>query len=56
MKTFSIGGVHPRENKITAGQPIVTAPLPQQAVILLSQHIGAPAQCVVEKGDTFTFR
>ncbi|MBQ6938514.1 MAG: electron transport complex subunit RsxC [Muribaculaceae bacterium] len=52
MKTFRIGGVHPRENKITAGQPIVAAPLPQQAIILLSQHIGAPAQCVVEKGDS----
>jgi electron transport complex protein RnfC len=52
MKTFRIGGVHPRENKITAGQPIVVAPLPRQAVILLSQHIGAPAQCVVEKGDS----
>ena len=50
MKTFKIGGVHPQENKLTAGSPIVAAPLPQQAVVMLSQHIGAPAQCVVEKG------
>lgn len=51
MKTFSIGGIHPHENKITAAKPIEIAPLPEQAVVLLSQHIGAPAQCVVAKGD-----
>ena len=50
MKTFKIGGVHPHENKLTAGYHITTAPLPLKAIILLSQHIGAPAQCVVEKG------
>lgn len=50
MKTFKIGGVHPRENKLTAGIPITTVALPRQAIIFLSQHIGAPAQCVVEKG------
>lgn len=52
MKTFKIGGIHPHENKITAGKPVTQATLPQQAVILLSQHIGAPAQCIVNKGDT----
>ncbi len=52
MKTFKIGGVHPHDNKLTANKPIVTAGLPQQAVILLSQHIGAPAKCIVNKGDT----
>lgn len=52
MKTFKIGGVHPRENKLTAGCAITPAPLPQQVVVTLSQHIGAPAQCVVAKGDT----
>ena len=51
MKTFRIGGVHPRENKITAAKPIEVAPLPQRAIVLLSQHIGAPAQCVVSPGD-----
>ncbi len=51
MKTFRIGGVHPCDNKITAGQPITPASIPSQAIIMLSQHIGAPAQCVVEKGD-----
>lgn len=51
MKTFKIGGVHPHDNKISAGVPIVKVPLPKQAIVPLSQHIGAPAQPVVEKGD-----
>ncbi len=50
MRTFRIGGVHPPECKLTAGKSIVDLPLPQQAVVLLGQHIGAPAQCLVEKG------
>ena len=51
LKTFRIGGVHPPENKLSAGQAIITADLPKQAVVMLSQHIGAPAQAVVAKGD-----
>ncbi len=51
MKTFRIGGVHPHDNKLTVGRPITPVALPQQAIVMLSQHIGAPAQCVVEKGD-----
>ena len=51
MKTFSIGGVHPHGNKLSAGKPIVTAALPQKAYILLGQHIGAPAKPIVARGD-----
>lgn len=51
LKTFRIGGVHPPENKLSAGQAIINAELPKQAVVMLSQHIGAPAQAVVAKGD-----
>ena len=51
LKTFSIGGVHPHENKLSAHQPIITAEVPAKAVILLGQHIGAPAKPVVAKGD-----
>ena len=51
LKTFSIGGVHPHENKLSAHQPIVTAEVPAKAVILLGQHIGAPAKAIVAKGD-----
>lgn len=51
MNTFRIGGVHPAGNKLSAGQPIKIAELPQIAVFPLSQHIGAPAKAVVQKGD-----
>ena len=51
LKTFSIGGVHPHENKISAHQPIVVAEVPDKAIVLLSQHIGAPAKPIVAKGD-----
>ncbi len=51
MKTFKIGGVHPEENKLSAGSPIREAQLPKQAVFSMFQHIGAPANPVVKKGD-----
>lgn len=51
LKTFSMGGVHPEENKITAEVATVVAPLPQQAIFPLNQHIGAPAKPVVNRGD-----
>lgn len=52
MSTFKIGGVHPHDNKIfSAHQPITECPLPTKAIIPLSQHIGAPAQPIVEKGQ-----
>ena len=51
MKTFRIGGIHPEENKITAENATNIAPLPKQAIVPLSQHIGAPAKPVVKKGD-----
>ena len=52
MNTFRIGGVHPHDNKIySAHQPITECPLPQKAIMPLAQHIGAPAQPVVEKGQ-----
>ena len=51
LKTFSIGGVHPHGNKLSAGQPIVKAAIPSKVAILLGQHIGAPAKPIVDKGD-----
>ena len=51
MKTFKIGGVHPAANKLSAGKAIVELALPKQAIIPLSQHIGAPAKAIVDKGD-----
>ncbi len=54
LHTFSIGGVHPAENKIAAGKPIENLPLPEQVVLPVSQHIGAPAKALVKKGDKVT--
>ena len=51
IKTFSMGGIHPNENKLTHEVPTVVAELPKQAIFPLSQHIGAPAKPVVQKGD-----
>ena len=51
LKTFKIGGVHPPENKLSAQGEIITLPLPEQVIIPLSQHIGAPATPVVSVGD-----
>ncbi len=52
LKTFPKGGVHPPENKISAGSAIEVLPLPEQVIIPVSQHLGAPAEPVVSKGDT----
>ena len=52
MTTFKIGGVHPHDNKqFSANHPIVDCPLPKKAIVPLIQHIGAPAQAIVEKGE-----
>ena len=51
LRTFSMGGVHPEENKLTAESATVVAPLPEQAIFPLGQHIGAPAKPVVKRGD-----
>jgi len=53
MKTLSFpGGVHPRYFKdISIREPLRVAPLPNVAVIPLSQHIGAPNEAIVKKGD-----
>jgi electron transport complex protein RnfC len=51
IKTFSIGGIHPEENKLTHEAVTKVAALPKQAIFPLSQHIGAPAKPVVQKGD-----
>ncbi len=46
------GGVHPPENKHrSTGLAIQTAPIPEQLVVPLSQHIGAPSEVVVSVGD-----
>ena len=46
------GGIHPDYNKeLAAGQPIENLPLPKTLVLSMSQHLGAPAKCLVKPGD-----
>lgn len=51
LKTFSKGGVHPEENKISHDSPIQVQPIPKTVSILLGQHIGKSASPVVSRGD-----
>jgi Na+-translocating ferredoxin:NAD+ oxidoreductase subunit C len=51
LKTFPVGGVHPPENKLTASCPIQYLPIPQSVAIPVTQHIGSPANVIVNKGD-----
>lgn len=37
--------------KLTAGRPILPTPCPREVKLLLSQHIGAPAKCIVKVGE-----
>lgn len=46
-----MGGVHPEENKISNDAAIEVMPVPQQMVVLMNQHLGAPATPIVQKGD-----
>ena len=52
LKTFSLGGVHPAENKLSAGKKIEVLPIPAQVSVPIAQHIGAPSTPVVKKGDS----
>ena len=51
MKTFPVGGIHTPENKLTANNAIRYLPVPGSVTIPVSQHIGAPATTIVNKGD-----
>ncbi|HNV29255.1 MAG TPA: electron transport complex subunit RsxC [Cyclobacteriaceae bacterium] len=51
LKTFNIGGVHPDDQKLSAGIAISPLPLPKVVTIPIIQHIGAPAKIIVQRGD-----
>ncbi|MBO4580689.1 MAG: electron transport complex subunit RsxC [Bacteroidales bacterium] len=51
MKTFKRGGIHPEENKFAHDIKLEDFPIPKQAVLYASQHLGAPSTVVVNKGD-----
>lgn len=49
--TFS-GGAHPHDEKQwSSAKAIETMPLPAKVIVPLQQHIGAPADLIVEKGQ-----
>ncbi len=51
LRTFP-GGLHPPDNKSwTEKKAIEDCPLPAELIIPLSQHIGAPAEACVQKGE-----
>jgi electron transport complex protein RnfC len=53
MKLFPIrGGIHPQYRKeLTAERRIEALPLPSRLYVPLQQHIGAPAEVLVQEGD-----
>ena len=50
-RTFSIGGVHPNDSKISRDCAIRVLPTPPVVYLSVAQHIGAPAVPVVAPGD-----
>lgn len=52
MRTFPIGGIHPADNKEwSKDKAIEQLELPNEVRIPVVQHIGAPANPIVAKGD-----
>ncbi|UCG27581.1 MAG: electron transport complex subunit RsxC [Bacteroidales bacterium] len=51
LKTFHKGGIHPVENKFSAGREIRVLPPPEVVYIPLSQHLGAPAKLIIDRGE-----
>ncbi|MEJ2583565.1 MAG: electron transport complex subunit RsxC [Robiginitalea sp.] len=51
LRTFPKGGVHPPENKLTSSKPIKRLPAPKVVYVPISQHIGIPAEIIVDRKD-----
>lgn len=51
LKTFKLGGIHPSDNKMAAAMPIEEVEPNGTVHIFTAQHLGAPAEPVVAKGD-----
>ena len=51
LKTFSIGGIHPSDKKISKDCKIEVLPLPSKVFISVALHLGAAASPVVKAGD-----
>jgi electron transport complex protein RnfC len=48
LKTFPKGGIHPPENKLTSSKTIKRLSVPKVVYVPIAQHIGIPAEIVVE--------
>jgi Na+-translocating ferredoxin:NAD+ oxidoreductase subunit C len=46
-----MGGVHPADNKLSAGVAIQDIPLPDKVIVPVVQHVGAPANIIVQVGE-----
>ena len=52
LKTFD-KGIHPEYHKeLTSSKKVEPAELPKRVIMLLQQHLGAPCEALVKKGDT----
>ena len=52
-RTFLRGGIHPNDYKyFTNDEPLRNALIPSVSLIPMSQHMGKPAECIVNIGDT----
>ncbi|NCO63380.1 MAG: electron transport complex subunit RsxC [Flavobacteriales bacterium] len=51
LKTFPKGGIHPPENKLTSTKGIKKMPVPKMVYVPISQHIGIPAEIIVNVKD-----
>ena len=51
LKTFPKGGVHPPENKLTSAKSIKRMAVPKVVYVPISQHIGIPAEIIVNVKD-----
>jgi len=51
LKTFPKGGIHPADNKLTAGVAIKRAAVPKVVYVPIAQHIGIPSEIIVERKD-----
>ena len=47
-----MGGIHPKEHKLSAGKKIQNTNLPVQVIIPLGHYLGAPSTAVVSIGET----
>ena len=51
LKTFPMGGIHPKENKLTSSKEIKRLSPPKVVYVPIAQHIGIPSEIIVERKD-----